>query len=244
MTDKRALILAYLEKRDIETKEQLVTTYKALVEYIARKLAFNRDDFDDVVQVGMMGLLRAIDHYSPDHEADFSTFATPNIIGEIKHYFRDKKNVVKIPRKLQENYSKVKQCIKENQQTQTSVTPADIAKQLGLTEEDVLEAMEASQNFTVVSLDLPSHTKNDSSQAGDTILDTIGEEDKENQYLDSITLSEALKTLTEREKHIVHLRFYQGLSQKEIADVVGLSQMHVSRVLEGIMKKLRKSFSN
>lgn len=244
MTDKRALILEYFEKRDPAVKDQLVTAYKALVEYIARKLAFNRDDFDDVVQVGMMGLLRAIDHYSPAHEADFSTFATPNIIGEIKHYFRDKKNVVKIPRKLQENYSKVKQCIKDSQQSGKSITPSDIASQLGLTVEDVLEAMEASQSFSVISLDLPSHTKNDGSGASDTILDTLGGEENENQYLDSVTLGEAMKTLTSREKHIIHLRFYQGLSQKEIADAVGLSQMHVSRVLDGILKKLKKSFSN
>ena len=244
MTDKRALILEYLEKRDPAVKDQLVTAYKALVEYIARKLAFNRDDFDDVVQVGMLGLLRAIDHYSPHHEADFTTFATPTIIGEIKHYFRDKKNVVKIPRKLQETYSKVKQCIKESQQTNKSLTPADIAAQLGITVEDVLEAMEASQNFSILSLDLPSHSKNDNSGPGDTILDTLGGEEKEDHYLDSVMLGEAMKTLTFREKHIIHLRYYQGLSQKEIADAVGLSQMHVSRVLEGILKKLKKSFSS
>ncbi len=241
--EKRALILDFFQTRNPSIKDSLVLAYKPLVEYVARKLSYNRDDFDDLVQVGMMGLLRAIDHFDPSHDADFSTFATPNIIGEIKHYFRDKKNVVKIPRKLQENYSKIRNYLKEMQHTPHQPTTSDIAKHLQLTEEMVLEAMEAGQSFSVISLDMPSYSSADKSAPSDSILDALGNPHKEDSFLDSITLKEALKKLDAREQSIVHLRYYLGLSQKEVAEQIGLSQMHISRVLATIVKKLKKELS-
>jgi RNA polymerase sigma-B factor len=241
--NREALILQYTQTKDPDIQATLVEAYQPLVEYIARKLTFNRDDLDDLVQVGNIGLLRALRRFNPALDIDFSTFATPNIIGEIKHYFRDKRNIVKIPRKLQETHSKVKNYLKDHQQDAKQPTIAQIAKALELTEEDVLEAMEAGQSVSVVSLDMPGYTKSEmkgGSSGGDSLLDTLGDEPKEDTYLNQISLSQAIQTLTDREQDIVRLRFYNGLSQREIADATGLSQMHISRLLTGILKKLKK----
>ncbi len=242
-TGRDTLILEYRKTKSLELRDKLVEKYHPLVEYVARKLSFNRDDVDDLIQVGALGLLRAIDHYDPSHETDFSTFATPNIIGEIRHYFRDKRNVVKIPRKLQEAGSRIKSYLKAKQQDKIQPTVADIARDLELNEEVVLEAMEATRTATVISLDLPSYGEADTksgSASTETIGDTLGTEYHEEKTLDKITLHEIVQNLPEREQEIIRLRFYQGLSQREIADLLGLSQMHISRLITQILRRLRK----
>ncbi len=241
--NRESLILEYTHTKDPVIQEMLVSAYQPLVEYIARKLTFNKEDLDDLVQVGNIGLLRALRRFDPTLDIDFSTFATPNIIGEIKHYFRDKRNIVKIPRKLQEIHSKVKTYLKEHQQDVKQPSIAQIARDLEVTEEDVLEAMEAGQSVSVVSLDMPGYTKSEmkgGNQSADSLLDTLGDESKEDTYLNQISLNQAIQTLSDREQDIVRLRFYNGLSQREIADATGLSQMHISRLLTQIIKKLRK----
>lgn len=240
LTNNDALIREYLHTGDLDIRDQIVAAYIPLVEFIARKLSFNRDDFDDLRQIGTIGLVRSLDRFDPNKDVEFSTYASPNIIGEIKHYFRDKRGIVKVPRKLQEQHSVIKKYIKETQVEGKSPTVSQIAKALDLTEEAVIESMEAWQAGTVLSLDAPSYSggsrTDDSKQS---LLDILGGEHAEDTMLDQITIREAMRKLGHRERKIVFLRFYRGLSQNEIADRLNLSQMHISRLLTSSLKKLR-----
>jgi len=238
--NKDALIHQYLKTQDESIRDKIVETYLPLVEYVAKKLAFNRDDLDDLIQVGTIGLLRSIERFEPAKEVDFSTFATPNIIGEIKHYFRDKRGILKVPRKLQEQYSKIKKFIKEAQLNGHSPTVPEIAKALELSIETVVESIEAWQSSSVISLDSPAYS---SSSKGDgssqTLLDSIGGEHREDAMLSRVTLRDAMNKLARRDRKIIFLRFYRGLSQSEIAEKMNLSQMHISRLLTAALKTLK-----
>ena len=154
------LVVKYCKTKDPALKNEIIENYRPLIEYIARKLAFNRDDIDDLIQVGSIAVLKAVDRFKLDKQTDFATFATPNIIGEIKHYFRDKSRIVKVPRKLQEIYSKVKTELTQLQQKGITPTISELAEKLEISEERVIEAMEAGQNVRVVSLDTPTYTSN------------------------------------------------------------------------------------
>ncbi len=240
--DKESLVLKYVETRDPALRDKLVMTYKPLVEFVARKLAFNRNDFEDLVQIGVIGLLKSMDRYLPDKETDFSTFATPNIIGEIKHYFRDKGRLVRVPRKLHELHSRIKSVIREKQKDGVSPTIMEIATELAVTEELVLECLEANQSTRVMSLDSPASPSGDSRRfagSGQTLMDSIGVENKEDQLLNKESIQQAMKHLDLRSKRIIYHRFYDGLSQLEIAGKIGISQMHVSRLLTKAMEKLK-----
>lgn len=238
--DKDTLVSLYFGKGDTSVRDALVQAYMPLVEYIARKLAFNRDDIDDLVQIGTLGLLRSLERFEVAKAVDFATFATPNIIGEIKHYFRDKRGLLKVPRKLQEQYSRIKKYIRESQQNGVSPTILQIAHALELSEETVLESIEAWQSSTVVSLDAPAHTgqsNHESSQS--SVIDNLGSNETEQLLLNRVTLRQAMSHLPRRDQRIVFLRFYRGLSQAEIAERLNLSQMHISRLLNTALIKLR-----
>jgi RNA polymerase sigma-B factor len=239
------LVLEYCDTKNPALREEIITNYKSLIHYIARKFAFNRSDTDDLVQVGTIAVLKALDRFQPDKKIDFATFATPNIIGEIKHYFRDKSRLVKVPRKLQELYSKIKTEIRLRQKDGKSPTVAELAKTFETSEEKILEAMEAGQNIKILSLDAPSYTSDflKSSRSEPSILDTLGSETKEDLMLSKETLKQALMKLSSRERRIIYLRFYGGLSQSEIAVRMNLSQMHISRILTSAIKNLKKWLS-
>ena len=239
--------MKYCKERSPQLKEKIILSYKPLVEYIARKLAYNKNDIEDLVQVGTIALLKSLDRFQLSKDTDFSTFATPNIIGEIKHYFRDKSRLVKVPRKLQELYSKVKSTVREAQKDGISLTVTDIAKALGASEERILECMEAGQSSKVVSLDSPSFKSdifNQYNVSGPTLLDYLGEEGKEDTFLNKETLEQAISKLDSRQRKIIYLRFYTGLSQTEIAQKMNLSQMHISRLLMYAIKNLRKAIES
>lgn len=241
-TNKDALIHQYLKTGDIVIRDKIVETYLPLVEYVAKKLAFNRDDLEDLIQVGTIGLLRSVDRFEPAKEVDFSTFATPNIIGEIKHYFRDKRGILKVPRKLQEQYSRIKKYIREAQLAGQSPTVPELAKALEMTEESVIESIEAWQTSTVISLDSPAYSSNSRGEgSSQTLLDSLGGEHREDFMLNRVTLRQAMLKLDRRERKIIFLRFYRGLSQNEIAEKMKLSQMHISRLLAGALKTLRNA---
>ena len=226
-------------------QEEILTAYRTLVEYIARKLAFHQDDVPDLIQVGNIGLLKSLESYETNRNATFSTFASSNIIGEIKHYIRDKSRIVKLPRKLQEQFSKIRQFIKTNtQETGRFPTTSEIAKALEITEEDVLESLEAGQSYRIVSLDKPIHSnKSKSYDEKYALIDSLGNEFKDDKLLNKEVLKKALTNLNERDKKIIYLRYYEGLTQKEIADRLGLSQMHISRLLNDALKKLKKKIT-
>ena len=194
-----------------------------------------------MVQVGSIGLLRALDRFNVERQIDFSTFATPNIIGEIKHYFRDKKNLVKVPRKLVELHSKVKRFIREYHSHGKSPAVSVIAEALEESEEKILECLEANKSSSVLSLDTPYKSQSHRDTGSSYLLETLGLEHDEDFYLSKITLFDALETLNTREKRIIYLRFYDGLSQTEIAETLNLSQMHISRLLGKTLIKLQKA---
>ncbi|RAP38770.1 B/F/G family RNA polymerase sigma-70 factor [Candidatus Marinamargulisbacteria bacterium SCGC AAA071-K20] len=236
------LVIEYCETKNPALREDIITNYKSLIHYIARKFAFNRSDTDDLIQVGTIAVLKALDRFLPDKKIDFATFATPTIIGEIKHYFRDKSRLVKVPRKLQELYSKIKTEIRLRQKDGKSPTVAELARIFETSEEKILEAMEAGQNIKILSLDAPSYTSDflKSSKNEPSIIDSIGSETKEDFMLSKETLKQALLKLSSRERRIIYLRFYGGLSQSEIAKRMNLSQMHISRILTTAIKHLKK----
>lgn len=235
------LVKEYCETKNQNLKEQILTNYKPLIEYIAKKLAFNKNDVDDLIQVGCIALIKALDRFMPEKNTEFSTFATPNIIGEIKHYFRDKSKIVKVPRKLQETYSRVKKEIYDAQLEGIQLTVKDIAKKLEIDEEKVIESMEAGQNIKVISLDSPSYRSDNSNSSSEPMLiDQIATSNKEESMLNKETLKQAILRLSTRERRIIYLRFYGGLSQAEIADRLELSQMHISRLLSKSIKHLQE----
>jgi len=235
------LVKEYCETKNQNLKEEILTNYKPLIEYIAKKLAFNKNDIDDLIQVGCIALIKALDRFKPEMNTEFSTFATPNIIGEIKHYFRDKSKIVKVPRKLQETYSRVKKEIYDAQLEGIQLTVKDIAKKLEIDEEKVIESMEAGQNIKVISLDSPSYRSDNSNSSSEPMLiDQIATSNKEESMLNKETLKQAILRLSTRERRIIYLRFYGGLSQAEIADRLELSQMHISRLLSKSIKHLQE----
>jgi RNA polymerase sigma-B factor len=244
---KDSLVIQYCKEKSPQLKEKILVSYAPLVEYIAKKLAYNRNDLEDLVQVGSIGLLRSLERFEPSKDIDFSTFATPNIIGEIKHYFRDKSRLVKVPRKLQELYSKVKSYIRTIQKEGRSPTVSEIAQALGVNEERILESLEVGQTSLVLSLDSPTY-KNDVLKQGESsvpsLLDSLGVEGKEDDVLRRETLLTAVRTLSPREKQIIRYRYYEGLSQMEIAKRMGLSQMHISRILSKAIVQLRSVLSS
>jgi len=236
------LVVEYCETRNEALKAEILLKYKSLVEYIARKLAFNRSDLDDLIQVGSIAVIKCLDRFELDKGADFSTFATPNIIGEIKHYFRDKSRVVKVPRKLQELYSKIKTILAEYQQKGVQPTVAQLAERLEESEEKIIEAMEAGQNSRLVSLDTPAYSKDGASGNDASLVDqlVVAGNNEEESFLNKQMLKQAILGISARERRIIYLRFYGGLSQTEIAERMDLSQMHISRLLSQAIKNLRE----
>lgn len=237
------LVVEYCKTKDVALKEKILENYKPLILYIARKLAFNISDVDDLAQVGSIAVFKALDRFDVTREVDFSTFATPNIIGEIKHYFRDKCKLVKIPRKIQELYTKIKNELAQCQQDGFNPTIDYLAEKLEVSEEKILEAMEAGQSSRIVSLDTPTYTDS-SSSSGSTLVDKIGTSDKEDVLLNKETLKQSILKLPSRQRRIVYLRFFGGLSQSEIAERLELSQMHISRLLAKALKKLREELAH
>lgn len=236
--NQKQLILQYKETKRPELKDDIIVTFKPLLHYIARKFAYHKDDFDDLVQVANIALLNCLDRYEVDKNIDFATFVTPNIIGEIKHYFRDKNRLIKVPRRLQELHSKIKTLIRDMQNQGKIPVLKELAETLEVSEELVLEAMEAGQNSQTVSLDTPSYL-GDQSSVDTHMVNRLGVLSKEDSLLNKETLKNAIYQLEERERRIVFLRFYGGLSQTQIAERLGLSQMHISRLLIQSIKKLK-----
>lgn len=242
-SDKQAVVIKYCQTKDGVLRDQIVELYSPLVHYISRKLAFNKDDVDDLFQIGCIGLIRALDRFDITKEVDFTTFATPNIIGEIKHYFRDKSKSIKIPRRLQEIHYKVKHYIREQHVQGISPTVQDIAEALELDEETVLEAMEAKINTSTISLDVPISSDSDPDSTT-SLIDTVGVDSDEELHIDREFLAKAMESLSEREKKIIIYRFYKGYSQQEMAQLLNLSQMHISRLITKTLDKLKHAMKH
>jgi RNA polymerase sigma-B factor len=240
------LFVEYYNTKDIYLKEQLLKENLKLVNYIARKFTNRGEALEDVVQVGTIGLLKAIERYDPSHEVEFATYATPTIVGEIKHFFRDKTHLVKIPRRLHELYSKIKKVIYDfTQETGRAPNITEISEMVEVSEEEILESLEAGQARMTVSLDMPTYntdrTGEQSHATKGSLVESLKEGSEDDLLLNKESLRVAItKVLTRREQRIIYLRFYDNLSQSEIANLLKLSQMHVSRLQAHALKKLQK----
>ncbi|MEA2646146.1 MAG: polymerase sigma-B factor [Chloroflexota bacterium] len=213
--------------------------FSNLVYFLARKFVNRGEPLEDVVQVGFVGLLMAIERFEPERGLEFTTFATPTIVGEIKRYFRDKSWAVRVPRRLQELNARSRREA-ERLQAELGRVPSvqELAVALGVTEEEVLAANEASPAHQAVSLDSPLSTAGEAE--GGTLADRLGIEDEnlERVELQGI-LDAAMANLDPRERQIMYLRFIEELPQSEVARRLGISQMHVSRLQRAAVEHLR-----
>lgn len=227
----------FARSRDPAIRDELVQANLGLARILARRFADRGEPYDDLVQVASIALIKAVDRFDPELGFEFVTFATTTVLGELKRHFRDKGWAIRAPRRLQELYLELGQAVSSMSQVLgRSPTVAELAAQIGTTEEAVLEAMEAGQGYRTASLDGPDDDQ-------ETLSTRIGSRDTNFEGIEDRTvLAQALSTLPEREQVILKLRFFEGLTQSEIALKVGLSQMHVSRLLAASLERLRHSF--
>ena len=232
----RELLRRYHTDGDVEARAALVERHLPLVRALARRYAGRGEQLEDLVQVGAIGLIKAIDRYELDRDVALTTYATPNVIGEIKRHFRDKGWAIRVPRGLQELNAKLAKTVDSLTATLgRSPRIAEIADALEATPEQVLEALESSSAYSMVSLSTGPESDGDLDP-----METIGEEDEEYERTDQrASLEPALSGLSERERRILHMRFEEGLTQTQIAERVGISQMHVSRLIRRSVARMR-----
>ena len=234
----RALFERYLDRGDSVARELLVERFLPLARQLARRYQRPEEPFDDLFQVACLGLVNAIDRFDLSRDVAFSTFAVPTILGEIKRYFRDRTWSVRVPRDLQELALRVGQKRTElSADLHRQPTVGELAAALGLDEEPVLEALEASGAYRATSLSLP---RNNDDEAGDTLGDTVStSEDGFGLAEDRAMLDRLLQTLSPRARKVVRLRFEEDLTQAEIGERIGVSQMQVSRIIRQSVARLR-----
>ena len=241
----RHLFRAYQKSTDDEERaalrERLVEQFIGLVEFLARRFRNRGEPVEDLVQVGTIGLLKAIERFDLDREVEFSTYATPTIVGELKRHFRDKGWAVRVPRRLQELHLELTKIVGQlGHDLGRSPTVAEIAQAAGTTEEEVLEGLEIAQAYNFTSLDAPIESGEGSSIS---FAEQLGTEDEHLENLEyRASLAPEMAKLPERERRIIYLRFFKGLTQSEIAERLGISQMHVSRLLNRTLTQLRTAF--
>jgi RNA polymerase sigma-B factor len=218
-------------------RDELVEMHLPLVEYLARRFRNRGEPYDDLVQVATIGLIKSIDRFDTERGVEFSTYATPTIVGEVKRHFRDKGWAIRVPRRLQEMKLALTKATSElSQRNGRAPTVAELATHLGLSEEDVLEGLESSNAYSAISLDAP-----DLDDETSAMSDTLGVMD---QALEGVEYRESLKPMLEqlppREKRILLLRFFANMTQSQIAAELGISQMHVSRLITRTLAQLRE----
>jgi RNA polymerase sigma-B factor len=233
--DDRRLLERYHRHGDAAAREALVERFLPLARQLARRYQRGGEPLEDLVQVASLGLLKAIDRFEPDRPTAFSSFAVPTILGELKRHFRDRGWSVRVPRDLQELTVRVDRTAEDlSGELGRAPTPAEIAERIGITTEQVLEAREAAGAYRAVSLDRPRDEDEDDAS------DWMGIEDPGFGYAeDAATVERLMAVLTEREREVLRLRFGEDLTQSEIGARVGVSQMHVSRLIRQAIARLR-----
>ena len=228
-------------RRD-EIRDALVRLHLPLVEHLTRRFLNRGEPYDDLLQVGTIGLIKAVDRFDTERGVEFSTYATPTIVGEIKRHFRDKGWAIRVPRRLQELRISISSATAELTQAHgRSPTIAEIARTIGVTDEEVIEGLESSNAYSTLSLDATTSSTDDSALS---MLDTLGEDDPAIEHVvNRESIKPLLAQLHPREKHILTLRFFRGMTQSQIAAEVGISQMHVSRLLNKTLAQLHTSLS-
>ncbi|MGP8060904.1 MAG: SigB/SigF/SigG family RNA polymerase sigma factor [Acidimicrobiales bacterium] len=234
----REQFVAFAGTRDPGLRDELVTAHLGLAHQLARRFTNRGESYDDLVQVASLALIKSVDRFDPDRGVEFSTFATRTVIGELKRHFRDRGWAVRAPRRIQELYLELGHTISTlSQELGRSPTVAELAGSTGASEEAVLEALEAGQGYRTSSIDVPD-------RQNETLANRLGGEDATFVGVDDRSvLAPALAKLPERQQAILRLRFVDGLTQSEIAARIGVSQMHVSRLLASSLYELRAAFA-
>jgi RNA polymerase sigma-B factor len=238
--EDRRLLIRYHEQGDAAAREELVERFLPLARQLARRYQRQNEPLDDLMQVASMGLVKAIDRFDPKRGTAFSTYAVPTILGELKRYFRDSGWAVHVPRGMQERVMKLDQASQElHRKLGRAPSASELAGELALTTEEVLEAMEAASAYDAISLEEQRGSESRDSQEP-TYADSLGSEEERYELVEyGATIAPTMKALSERERLILHLRFVQDLTQSEIADRIGVSQMHVSRLIRRALARLR-----
>jgi RNA polymerase sigma-B factor len=229
--------LAPDDPRRAALRAELVTRHLGLAEHIARRFRGRGEAHDDLVQVARMGLVNAVDRYRPDRGTSFLSFAVPTIMGEVRRYFRDATWAVHVPRGLKEMHLRISDAVATlSQREGKAPTPSEIAEHLSLTVEQVCEGLIAGNGYRAISSDKPVAEEDESVSLGDT----FGQYDADLEAVDDHeSVKPLLRRLPERERRILMLRFFGNLTQTQIAERMGISQMHVSRLLSQTLETLR-----
>lgn len=235
----RRRLLEYAGGRDVTLRDQIVTSQVGLAEYLARRFKNRGEPTEDLIQVALLGLLKAVERFDPSRGLEFSTFATPTIVGELKRHFRDKGWAVRVPRRVQELHLRLAAVVNSlSQDLGRSPTIPEIARRADVSVDEVLEAMEAGRAYRFTSIDAPQSDDDDRSSP---VAAQLGSDDENLEEVERrMLLSPLVSALPKREQMIIHLRFYRGMTQSEIADRLGISQMHVSRLLARSLVQLRE----
>ena len=234
----RELFRQYKATGDPEVRDQLIVSHLNLVRFLASKFKNRGEPLDDLIQVGTIGLIKAIDRFDPSRGLEFTTYATPTILGEIKRHFRDKGWSVRVPRRLQELSAKVNQANDElTNELSRSPSVEEIAKRVGATVDDVLEAMESSSAYSSVPLEGGGSSDDDDAPS---VIDHYDTEDENLAASDDrIVLEDAIRDFSPREKDVIRMRFFEGMTQVEIAERLGISQVQVSRLLRRTLRRVQ-----
>ena len=236
-SNDKELLRRYHVDGDLAAREQLIEQYLSLVRSLARRYAYRGEQLEDLVQIGCIGLIKAIDRFDVNRGVELTTYATPNIIGEIKRHFRDRGWSVRVPRGLQELNVQLSRLVEElTVQLSRSPTIPELAEASGSQQEEVLEALESGRAYSSVSLSTGFGGDDDE---GVDPLEAIGTEEPGYEISEGwAVLEPGLRVLNAREKQILHLRFFEGLTQSQIAQQIGISQMHVSRLIRRALEKI------
>jgi len=231
------LLRRYHERGDVAARQELIERHIEFVRRLAQRYARRGEQLDDLTQVGCVGLIKAIDRYDGGFGASLTTYAAPNILGEIKRHFRDRGWSVRVPREIQELNVKLTKTVDElTTKLGRSPKVEELAQATGSSIEQVLEALESSSAYSAMSLSEGP----DPDEEGGGPMETLGEDDEAYEQSEQrMTLATGIQRLPARERAILHLRFFEGLTQSEIADRVGISQMHVSRLIRNSLDKVR-----
>ncbi len=235
--EDRRLLTRYHRMGDTAAREQVVQRFLPLARQLARRYAGAGEPLEDLVQVASLGLVKAVDRFDPAREVAFSSFAVPTILGELKRHFRDKGWSVRVPRDLQELALRLDRTQEDlGRELGRAPTTAEVAKRLSVSEEDILEAREAAHAYRAVSLDRP---RTDDDEGGPAVADAMGGDDPGfRRAEDAATVDQLLRVLAPREREVLRLRFSEDLTQQEIGDRIGVSQMHVSRLIRQAITRL------
>lgn len=237
----RELLRAYHERGDTAARDELIERHLPLVRALALRYAGRGEQLDDLVQVGSIGLIKAIDRFELDRGVQLTTYAIPTIVGEIKRYFRDRTWSVSVPRRLKDLNLTISRLLEElTAQLGRSPSIAELAEAAHVDEEEVVEALESGRAYSTVLP--PAQAREEENGGGPDPIDTLGAVDHGFEVSeDRLALASGMHVLGKRERRILHLRFFEGLTQSQIAHEIGISQMHVSRLIRQAIEMLREA---